>query len=523
MAKYNIYNSVVSEWVISELLPIYDGGEFPYKEYCNLLRKWAEDNPIYFGRSDINIPVLQIYEYLLTNSVLKRIVTDGLLAEYPAYLNDKIKAQMNKALEEFKRGEVPSKNDFIKAMSWFLCPSAVDTLNDNIVKFDSFVKHLCNTLLNTDYEVDPTMLIFYSSTGHTGKTYRIGAIQEAVESLGFPSTVKSTGGLFSMGYHDSTDYNDGLMTINEWTNNVNIDDSLLKSLIEQNPITVNPKFHRARDIRVNSCIIAASNYRLKTGAERRTSVIEYAEKEYITDKNHPEYISKENRKLLFEYILKVYYYFNQTNKDNNSNRNSFLRLFDNKTLQQLNSKKINSNTVSIFTQYLSSMTFKHDLIKMSNFVTWVSRNNLKYSARDLKAILTSLKENGYVEERLSRVYHLNKSKEEVIFYLLHDEGSDKCAYDVVMQTVEDSFDLSFLPDKDIKDTKGSIVNDRVDNVAKYITNYLRDVPMDYDKEQCYNILYGLRRALKKDNVKYTNLDLIDFGFSKYTVLATEEI
>lgn len=421
-------------------------GEFNRIAYNASLLEWAVDNPICTKSNKHKcVDPNSVVEAYCMDSIFIWAVKDTMKDLLPEYLKQKEIRDIEYGRQTFENMPLPTKKEALHAFTWYVCPSANKSLESNIAKFDAFNKHLSNTILGTKYEVAPTALFLYSGKGQTGKSYRLEAMIDTVADIGFP--VKKCNGpdYFEKGFHEADEYCSGLMTVREWDNNVNIDYSLYKTLVEQETIRINRKNKSRLALDVKGCFAIASNDLPKMGAERRTSIIEFADEEFRLDDRSPEYVPTEKKKTLYQSILKTYKAYIDTTGDTSG---SFFKLGITETMRDLNSKKINSATVDSFCAYLGCVgdTF---MFKRPNFVKWICVNKnkgYKYNARDFNAMLDDLVEGGCLVQIDQNSYDIKLSTDAIVDFLKSTASTKRSTYEEVYKKLESMMDLSFLPD-----------------------------------------------------------------------------
>lgn len=420
-------------------------GEFRHMQYEEALLEWAFDNPIYITKKrQKSIDPHEVTSVFCTDWSIVGVTKSKMNDLLPEYLKQKEVRDIEYGRQTFENMPLPTKKEALHAFTWYVCPSAKQSLDTNIMKFDAYNKHLANTILGTKYEVAPTALFLYSGKGQTGKSYRLEAMIDTVADIGFP--VKKCNGpdYFEKGFHEADEYCSGLMTVREWDNNVNIDYSLYKTLVEQETIRINRKNKSRLALDVKGCFAIASNDLPKMGAERRTSIIEFADDEFRLDDRSPEYVPTDEKKALYQSILKTYKAYIDTTGDTSG---SFFKLGIAETMRDLNSKKINSATVDSFCAYLESCdTF---MFKRPNFVKWICVNKYKgykYNTRDFNAMLDDLVEGGCLVRIDNNSYHMKKSTEDIVDFLKSTALTNRYTYEEVYKKLESVMDLSFLPD-----------------------------------------------------------------------------
>jgi len=465
----NLKFTKITQFVGEYVLPTYDGQKLSYSKKKTALEKWIQENPQYNSDGTKNTQKQQeLLDNLMGNQTLGKLISDYLEERYPIYVSEKEKIRKQLAFDRFIKTPMPTQDQVLRAFTWFLCPSVQAEFWNNLVKFDSFMKNVSNTILDTQYKIDPTMLILYSSKGRTGKSFRLEAIQETVKNLGFPSTIRTVKGVFAKDFHSRNDYNNGLMIINEWDNQHEIDYTLLKNLIEKKPITISVKGKSNQTLELDGCIAGASNYRPKTPGERRVSVIDFAEVPYYGDLDSnnpeqevgntidPEFVTPEEKVVLFQYILQTYYHYyyhiTKINKSyiNNNNKNkketSFIGNMITKSAGTLNSAKCSTMGVNIFTAYLDAM-LSTNYVDISNFASWrVGKHFDHFSSRDFDPILENLVQSNHLEKiEGENKYNILTSIAEIKEYLFPPVQKARYTYQEAFDLLKKHLDLSFLP------------------------------------------------------------------------------
>lgn len=420
-------------------------GEFNRIAYNAALLEWAIDNPIYTTpKKQKCVDPNSVVNAYCMDSAFIWAVKDTISDLLPEYLKQKAARDIEYGRQKFENIPLPTKKEALHAFTWYVCPSAKQSLETNIMKFDAYNKHLSNTILGTNYLVNPTALFLYSNEGQTGKTYRVDAMADTVADLGFPSKKCNASSLFKEGFHRPDSYVSGLMVINEWKNGFSFDDSLYKNIVEQSPFTIEVKNRDDVDLDIKGCILAASNKLPKMGAERRTSIIEFSDEEFRLDDNSPEYVPTDKKKALYQAILKTYKAYIDTTGDTSG---SFFKLGITETMRDLNSKKINSTTVDSFLAYMENK--REAGFRITNFIPWISANKhkgYKYTKRDLLAILNDLVENGHVTTTDNDTYFFSSSFEDIVKFLNPTTLTKRFTYEEVYDYLSRVMDLSFLPD-----------------------------------------------------------------------------
>lgn len=437
-------------------------GEFNRIAYKASLLEWAVDNPIY--------PTPKKQKCVDPNSVVDTYWMDGAFIWavkdtmkdlLPEYLKQKELRDIEYGRQTFDNMPLPTKKEALHAFTWYVCPSAKQSLETNIMKFDAFNKHLSNTILGTNYRINPTALFLYSVKNQTGKSYRLDAMIDTVADIGFPVKKCNNPDYFERGFHEADDYCSGLMAVREWNNKVNIDSSLYKTLVEQETIRINRKNKSRLVLDVKGCFVIASNDLPKMGAERRTSIIEFADDEFRLDDNSPEYVPTDQKKALYQAILKTYKAYIDVTGDVSG---SFFKLGITETMRDLNSKKINSATVDSFCAYLGCSETLH--IKRPNFVKWICVNKhkgYKYNTRDFNAMLDDLVEGGYLVQIDQNSYEIKTNTDAIVDFLKSTASTKRFTYEEVYQKLESMMDLSFLPD----DNDGDGLNEETHSFVSY--------------------------------------------------------
>lgn len=451
----------IAQFVGEQALANYNGIKIPYTEKKKLLQEWVNNHPQHNSDGTINQQrQKEFLNKLMIDSHLSQLISDYLEERYPIYVSEKEMSRKQMAFGRFIKAQLPTQDQVLRAFTWFLCPSVKAEFWNNLAKFDSFMKNVSNTILDTKYQIDPTMLILYSSKGRTGKSFRLEAIQETVKNLGFPSKIRTTDGIFGTGFHSVDDYNNGLMVINEWSNQSEINDTLLKNLIEKKPITIHIKNKNDQTLKIDSCITGASNNKLRLPPERRVSVIDFAEIPFTgdTDSNEScdlEFVTQDEKVVLFQYILQTYYRYycyiteKQKSIDNNQKNKqtfSFIGNVATKSVGQLNSTRCSTTGIDTFIAYLDAMETMN-YIDLSNFSSWRCKKNLaRLSTRDLDAIIDDLVNNGHLAATSrSRIYNILTDVESIKDHLFPPIHKSRYTYQEAFDLLKTHLDLSFLP------------------------------------------------------------------------------
>lgn len=468
MTDKNINYMAITDHVVEGILPNYSPTKNIFLEQKKLIKEWVKQHPTidFDGQivNDVNVRVNR----LITDDKLNKLIQKTLEATYPAYRDNKINEQKEAAFKKFDNLPMPSKDDCLRAFAWFLCPSTKDEFDANLIKFDAFMKHLANTILpDVDFDIKPTMLLFYSAEGNTGKTYRTEGIEDAVQDLGFPVMNTTAKHLFASGFHSDEDFIDGLCVINEWSNEFNMSDDLMKNLIEQKPIRYDAKYKNATSRTVKLCIAGASNYRVKTSVDRRISLISFAESP-IPKKGEPDYkdyetyekITETERRKLFYDILKVYLYLYRFTKlpEKNITKNSIYinqsfiveNLVNSLNVDKLNTQKTSGGFKDKFMEYVESIKTDFGepaIIKTPNCRVYCSKRHYKFSPKEYEAIIQDLLSKGLIRKISKDSYEVVKGdKDDVLSELMPQYNKDRYSYLETCKLLEEKLDFSFLQD-----------------------------------------------------------------------------
>lgn len=462
----------ITNYVVENLLPIYTPTKNIFLEQNKLIKNWVKQHPSVDCYGQIVNNARSRINKLITDEKLNRSIQRTLEARYPAYRDNKIKEQKEAAFKKFDSLPMPSKDDCLRAFAWFLCPGTKDEFDANLIKFDAFMKHLANTILpDVDFDIKPTMMLFYSAEGNTGKTYRTEGIEDAVRDLGFPVMNTTAKHLFASGFHSDDDFIDGLCVINEWSNEFNMADDLLKNLIEQKPIRYDAKYKNATSRTVKSCIAGASNYRVKTSVDRRISLVSFAESP-IPKKGEPDYkdyetyekITETERRKLFYDILKVYLFLYRFTKlpEKNITKNSIYKnqsfimenLVNSLNVDKLNTQKTSGGFKDKFMEYVESIKTDFGepaIIKTPNCRVYCSKRHYKFSPKEYEAIIQDLLSKRLIRKISKDSYEVVKGdKDDVLSELMPQYNKDRYSYLETYKLLEEKLDFSFLQDDEFQ-------------------------------------------------------------------------
>ncbi len=468
MSKNFIDYNAITNYVVENILPNYTTGKDTFLEQKKLIKEWVKQHPTFDidGQivNDVNVRVNR----LITDDKLNKLIQKTLDAIYPTYKENKTKEQKEAAFKKFDALPTPSKDDCLRAFTWFLCPSTKEDFDANLIKFDAYMKHLANTILpDVRFDIKPTMMLFYSAEGNTGKTYRIEGIEDAVRDLGFPVMNTTAKSLFANGFHSDDDFINGLCVINEWSNDFNMADDLLKNLIEQKPIRYDAKYKNTSSRTVKLCIAGASNYRVKTSIDRRISLISFAEnpipkkgEQKYDDYKTYEHITEIERRRLFYNILKVYLYLYRFTKlpEKNIAKNSIYinksfiveNLVTSLNIDKLNTQKTSGGFRDRFMEYVESIKEEFNtpiMIKTPNCRVYCSKRRYKFSQKEYEAIIQDLLSKGLIKEESKGSYEIVKGdKDELLSALMPKYDKDRYSYLETYKLLEEKLDFSFLQD-----------------------------------------------------------------------------
>lgn len=475
MGNRNIDYTAITDHVVAGILPNYNPTRNIFLEQKKLIKEWVKQHPTFDSDGEIVNNVTARVNRLITDDKLNKLIQKTLEATYPAYRDNKIKEQKEAAFKKFDSLPIPSKADCLRAFSWFLCPGTKDEFDANLIKFDAYMKHLANTILpDVHFDIKPTMMLFHSAEGNTGKTYRIEGIEDAVRDLGFPVMNTTAKHLFASGFHSDDDFIDGLCVINEWSNEFNMADDLLKNLVEQKTIRYDAKYKNATSRQVKLCIAGASNYRVKTSVDRRISLISFAESP-IPKKGEPDYndyvkyekITEAERRKLFYDILKVYLFLYRFTKlpEKNITKNSIYinqsfimeNLVTSLNVDKLNTQKTSGGFKDKFMEYVESIKTEFGepvIIKTPNCRVYCSKRRYRFSQKEYEAIIQDLLSKELIRKISKDSYEVIKGdKDEILSALMPQYDKARYSYLETYKLLEEKLDFSFLQDDEPK--KGS--------------------------------------------------------------------
>lgn len=468
MSNKSIDYTAITDHVVEGILPNYNPTKNIFLEQKKLIKDWVKQHPTFDSDGKIINDVTERVNKLITDDKLNKLIQKTLEAQYPAYRDNKIKEQKEAAFKKFDSLSIPSKEDCLRAFSWFLCPSTKSEFDANLIKFDAYMKHLSNTILpDVHFDIKPTMILFRSEAGNTGKTYRIEGIEDAVRDLGFPVMNTTSKHLFACGFHSDDDFIDGLCIINEWSNEFNMSDDLLKNLVEQKTIRYDAKYKNATSRQVKLCIAGASNYRVKMSVDRRISLVSFAEcaipkkgEQGYEDYVKYEKITEAERRKLFYDILKVYLYLYRFTKlpEKNITKNSIYinqsfiaeNLVTSLNVDKLNTQKTSSGFKDKFMEYVESIKTEFGepvIIKTPNCRVYCSKRRYKFSQKEYEAIIQELLSKGLIREKSKGFYEIVKDdKDKVLSALMPQYDKDRYSYLETYKLLEAKLDFSFLQD-----------------------------------------------------------------------------
>lgn len=466
MQKKCINYTEISDHVTTNLLPIATVREYNIDDIRKYLIEWIQGNPTYDTNGQKSPNDQNRLDRLLTDSKLLTLIKNSMDARLPVFIQETAEQKKNEAFAKFELMPRPTKADVLRAVSWFLCPSVKGEFENNVVKFDAFLRHLANTVLpNVHFEVNPTMLLFYSANGNTGKTYRVEAIEENISKLGFSTTKTTSKSLFNRGFHSCSDFVDGLSVINEWTNDFDLADDLLKNLIEQNTIRYERKGKEFISQSTKMCVVGASNHRLKINVDRRISFLPFAEcpipkkdTENYRDFLKWEKVTDEEKGRFFQDILLAYYYFYQITKFPKKNDNK--KFISEGTLisgnsvstpdiNDLNTQQTIGGFRDTFMGYVESI--KEDpfgnmpaIIKTANCRVYATRHRRCFSQKEYEAIIKALTRDKKIAKLGSGQYEIKTSKDDILDYICPKYSVQRYTYLEAYDKLKNILDLSFL-------------------------------------------------------------------------------
>lgn len=456
----------INDYIVERLLPIAAIREYNIEDTRKCITDWIQQHPTYDTNGKKSPNDQNRLDRLLTDSKLLTLIKNSMDARLPEFIQEQAKQKKKEAFAKFELMPRPTKKDVLRAVSWFLCPSAKNEFENNVVKFDAFLRHLANTVLpNVHFEVNPTMLLFYSANGNTGKTYRVEAIEENISKLGFSTTKTTSKSLFNRGFHSCSDFVDGLSVINEWTNDFDLADDLLKNLIEQNTIRYERKGKEFISQPTKMCVVGASNHRLKINVDRRISFLPFAEcpipkkdTENYRDFLKWEKVTDEEKGRFFQDILLAYYYFYQITKFPKKNNNKkFISegtLLSGNSVSKLDVNDLNAQQTiggfrDTFMGYVESI--KEDpfgnmpvIIKTANCRVYATRHRRGFSQKEYEAIIKALTRDKKIAKLGSGQYEIKTSKDDILDYICPKYSVQRYTYLEVYDKLENILDLSFL-------------------------------------------------------------------------------
>ena len=463
MQKSPIKYTEVCDYVVDRLLPVTATREHNIDDTRKFITEWIHKHPIYDtnGKKSQNDQIR--LDRLVTDSKLLTLIKNSMDARLPVFIKEMAEEKKNEAFAKFELMPRPTKTDVLRAIAWYLCPSTIGEFDNNLVKFDAFLKHLSNTVFpDVHFDIEPTMMLFYSAEGHTGKTFRVKAIKETVAELGFPTLETTSKGLFGQGFHSTNDFIDGLSIINEWSNDFDLADDLLKNLIEQNTIRYERKGKDFISHDVKTCIVGASNHRLKTNVDRRISFLPFAECP-IPKKNTDNYqdflnyekVTPEEKRLLFKNILMAYFYYYQITKIPKKNDNkktfsesTFIRenMVTTLDMDLLNTRKMTGGFRDSFMGYVESIKDEYPpiMIKTANCRVYTSKRKRSFSQKEFNAIITDLIANNHVKDNGKDQYEILTSKDDILNHLCPTYSVQRYSYLEAYNKLAEMLDLSFL-------------------------------------------------------------------------------
>ncbi len=456
----------VSDYIVNELLSA--GLKYDIETVRGALSNYISDKPTYNPDGTRKNDDKTRLNSMLTDEKLQRLIQRSYEARLPKFKQNINILQKQAAFEAFKQLPLPAREEALRAFTWFICPSSKEEFKNNLVKFDAFCRHLGNTIFpDVHYLVDPTMLLFYSESGRTGKTFRVQAIEKTVQDLGFPTQNTTSRALFENGFHSADDFIDGLSVINEWSNDFNLADDLLKNLVEQNPIRYNAKYRNSDICNIKTCIVGASNYRIKTNIDRRISMLSFADCSvpYPTDPEYAEFakyefVTEEEKNNLFKIILQVYFYFYQKNKltdlteeSEKNNNKAFLnktflceKLLNTLNVGNLNTLRPASGFRDGFMAYVDSVQTFPVVISPQRCAIYFSRHKYgKFRQREFDNIINELLNQGLVTKMPNNQYQINNNDTNTVLSHLQPQcSSERYSYQETYLMLEEILGLDFL-------------------------------------------------------------------------------